>query len=195
MMSDTYFRNYKTMPHSNEKVIWQRTKPQPNIPDEMQPEEQLNSKEDSIEETATEKRSVYGYVYHNEPQTLAVKMPGEVVPVCFGNHTVLSGLLHDADSPDIKVTETGIYEIGYMVILQSAMAAHAALSLQADGKTIEGSLTTRLLNAQESVYSGAVLAEIEAGSAIRLVITSGTALSAQLLGSGVSASMMIKKLD
>ncbi len=194
-MNDTYFRNFRSLPNSNEPVRWQRTKPLADGLTGIPAAQKQDKHEISTEKkTAPEKQSVFGYVFENSPQTLAVKMPGDVVPVSFGSHTVLSGLLHDAGSPDIKVTETGIYEIGYSVVLQAANAAHAALSLQADGKIIEGSLTARLISTQESVYSATVLTELKAGTTVRLVITSGTALCTQLAGSGVCASMVIKKL-
>jgi hypothetical protein len=162
----------------------------------MPPVEQLSQIEDTTGgNVETDKQSVFGYVFHTGLQSLAVTVPGDVIPVKFGSHTVLTGLRHDEQSPDIMIMESGIYEISYSVSMQAAYAVHAALSLQANGETIEGSLMAKLVNTYESVFSAAVLAELKANTEIRLVMTSGTAVSAELTGNGVSASLMIKKLN
>ena len=194
-MSVAYFRNFKT--HSkNDRKKRQHFEPRqeslklmPHAEPSIVPEVKEDAK------ALPNKQDVFGYIFHSGPQMLSVSVPGDVVPFRLSSHTVLKGLRHDENSPDIIVMESGVYEISYSVNMQAVNALHAALSLQADGQTIEGSVTARLIDTRAAVYGTAVIAELKAGASVRLVMTSGTAAAVQLSDSGVSASMMIKRLD
>ncbi len=194
-MSNAYFRNFKThsqsdkakrMPAESRKEILKLVVPaEPSCAPEVKEEAKASP----------QKQGVYGYIFQSGPQILAVSVPGDVVPVRFSNHTVLKGLAHDDNSSDIIVMVSGVYEISYSVTMRAANALHLALSLQADGQTIDGSVMARLIDTREAVYGTAVLTELDAGATVRLIMTSGTVAAAQLSDSGVSASIMIKKLD
>lgn len=194
-MGMAYFRSFKTQSQRSEKKR-QRIAPRKEslifVPSPKKADEQQREVQTA---PVLQKKSVHGYIFHSGPQTLTVTVPGDVAPVRLASHTVLNGLQHDEHSPDIMVLEEGTYEISYSVVMKAANEVYAALSLQADGKTIDGSVTARLIDTQETAYSAAVLAEIKAGALIRLVITSGTAAGVQLSDSGVSASIMIKKIN
>ncbi len=194
-MSYAYFRNFKN--HS-QNVKTKRKPPESR-------KERLNlvapaelSGVPEVKETvkaSPHKQGVYGYIFQHGPQMLSVSVPGDVVPVRFSSHALLEGLRHDEHSPDIIITESGIYEISYSVTMQANNALHAALSLQADGQTVSGSVISRMIDTRDAIYGTAVLSELKAGATLRLVLTSGTAAAAHLSDSGVSASLMIKKLD
>ncbi len=192
-MSVTYYRSFKTHPN-NSKAKQQRAEPRKEGLKLMPPAEPTAVREEKAD-AAPQKRNIFGYIFHSGPQALSVTVPGDAVPFRLGSHTVLSGLQHEENSPDVKIEEAGIYEIGYSVVMQAANAVHAALSVQADGQTVEGSVTARLIDTHEAVYSAVMLAELKAGTTLRLVITSGTAAGVQLSDSGVSVSLLIKKLD
>lgn len=145
--------------------------------------------------TNTRSQGVFGFMYHTGPQSLTVSVPGDVAPVKFASHTVLSGVRHEEQSPEIVVEKAGIYEISYSVILSAATTAHAAFALQANGEKLTGSLINRILSPQEGMYSAAVLAELKDNTVLRLIMTSGSIFSAELSGSGVSASLLMKKLS
>ena len=194
-MSNACFRNFKTHSQSDKT----RRKPPESRKESLKlvvPAEPLSMPEVKKEAKASpQKQGVYGYIFHSGPQRLSVSVPGDVVPVRLSSNTVLKGLRHDDNSPDIIVMESGVYEISYSVTMQAVNALYAALSLQADGQTVSGSVTARLIDTHEAIYGAAVLAELKAATVVRLVMTSGTAAAVQLTDSGVSASMMIKKLD
>lgn len=153
----------------------------------------------NIEERKTNinisRESVFGYIYHAGTQNLVVTVPGDVAPVVFSKNTVLSGVRHDEDSPDVFIAETGIYEICYSVLIHTAKDVCASFSLQANGQAIEGSTISRLLNTMESVCSATTLTELSQDDAIRLVMTSCSPVSAEMKNSGVCGSLMIKKVN
>lgn len=193
-MSVTYFRNFKTHAHSYGSKLRRHMMGQHKtvLMDLPSADTQIELNRD--EESKMNNQRAFGYVYYAGPQKLSVSVPGDVTPVRFDSHTVLQGLSHDDNSPEILAGQSGIYEISYTVSAQSDNSAYAAFAVQIDGQTVDGSMTAKLINAQGCVYNAAVITEIKQGTLIRLVMTSGTTISVETTGNGVSASMMIKML-
>ncbi len=139
-------------------------------------------------------QGVFGFVYHTGPQSLYITVPGDTVPVKFGKHTVLSGIKHEEESPEIVIESKGVYEISYALSLSSETAVYTSFALQADGESMPGGVITRMVNQEERTYIGTVLAEINDDTMIRLIATAGSAVKVDLSASGVSASLVIKKI-
>lgn len=192
------FRTYITSRSQHEQNgRWQTMHAEADLPEVSQlpshsSEQTLSG---DLKRTNTRLQGVFGYIYHTGPQSLSISVPGDVAPVKFASHTVLSGVRHEEQSPEIVIETAGIYEISYSMILSAATTAHTAFALQANGQKLTGSLINRILSPQDGMYSAAVLAELKENTVLRLIMTSGSTLSAELSGSGVSASMLIKKLN
>ncbi len=139
--------------------------------------------------------SAYGCVYHVGAQSIAVTVPGDSVPVKFSHSAYLSGVWHEDDTPDLVIKEQGIYEISYALYMSGITEAAVAIAVQSDGNTLPGSLQRRFLTSEEQVYGGMVVAELWKDSMLRVIMTSGTVVSAEFKGSGVTATLVLKKLD
>lgn len=190
------FRTYSTsLSHGGQNAGWQYIAATAEVPkvsqislDEKKPSESLNGAETSAQ-------GAYGFIYHTGPQCLSVSVPGDVAPVRFGCHTVLSGIKHEDQSPEIVIDTPGFYEITYSLNLSASTAVHATFALQANGEHLPGSLISRIVSPEERIISASVMTALKQNTTLRLIMTSGSAFSAELSGSGVSASMMIKKLN
>lgn len=139
--------------------------------------------------------SAYGCVYHVGTQKLSVTVPGDMVPVKFDHDAFLNGIWHEEDTPDVQIKDHGIYEVTYMVCLAGASTAAVAFAVQADGEMMPGSLQSRLLTNEEQVCGGTVIGELWKDSIVRVVMTSGTVVSGEMKGTGVTASLVLKKLS
>ncbi len=201
-MSRTYFRNLKADLDGAVKNRWERFE----RPDEIRgftprhssgaadiwTENDGTDAAKADEETAAHERGALGFVYADGPQKLSVTVPGDAAAIQFNSHTVLSGLRLCGE--DVIADKPGIYEIGYYISLKASCAVRVVIMLQANGRPIEGSAVERTLDERESAVGTSVLAALKENDAVRLVMTAGTAVNAELTG-GVSASMSIKKLD
>ena len=193
-MNITYYRNFKTQMQSNNALHWKRNRQtQKNMIDLPAAEPPLISGEEAVNQQDNQK--AIGCFYHTEPQALTVTVPGDVTPVRFASHTVLQGLSHDDDSPEFVAGQSGIYEISYTVSAHTINSAYAAFAVQIDGQTVDGSVSAKLVDTQGCMFGASVITELNQGAVIRLIMTSGTAISVETDSNGVSASMMIKKLD
>ena len=193
-MNITYYRNFKTQMQSNNALHWKRNRQtQKNMIDLPAAEPPLISGEEAVNQQDNQK--AIGCFYHTEPQALTVTVPGDVTPVRFASHTVLQGLSHDDDSPEFVAGQSGIYEISYTVSAHTINSAYAAFAVQIDGHTVDGSMSAKLINTQGCLFSAAVITELKQGATIRLIITSSTAIRVETDNNGVSASMLIKKID
>ncbi len=192
------FRTYITSrSHNGQSGHWQSMHAEADLPEVSQLPFHSNEQESSgsLKLTNTRAQDVFGFVYHTGPQSLAVSVPGDVAPVKFGCHTVLSGVSHDEQSSDVFIETAGVYEISYSIIISAATTAHAAFALQADGEKLPGSLISLLVRPEEGMYSAMALAELKENTSLRLIMTSGSTCSAELNNSGVSASLLVKKLN
>ncbi len=140
-------------------------------------------------------QAVFGFMYHTGSQSLSVSDSGNVAPVKFGRHSVLSGIWHEEQSPNIFIETAGVYEISYSVIISASTAAKATFALQADGKNLPGSIIRHSVSHKERMYTAAVLAELKQSSALRLIMMSHSTVNAELPRKGVTASLLIKKLS
>lgn len=191
-MSQTYFSHVRLRIEKPSR--WQCSPPQEEVRG-FELSAKKNEEQEAEEIDVNCPQNTYGHIYHSGPQSLCVTVPGDVVPVKFSKESALSGLRHDADSPELVINETGIYEISYCVCVQAEISVYAAFALQVGGENIEGSIISRLLNTSEIVYSSTVLSELKKNSTIRLVMTSSSVVSAVMKNTGVTASLIIKKLN
>lgn len=192
-MNGTYFRTIKTGAHGAAAKRWERTEPRGEIRGFV-PSETLVPEMVRCETSEEKEAAVYGCVYQQGAQCLDVNVPGDLAPVRFSGHSILSGMRHDEDAADVVADAAGVYEIRYSALLRAEKAVYAAVMLQADGETIEGSLTGRLTQPQGCAYDASVIAELKDGAALRLVATSGSVASLELAGSGVTAYMLVRRL-
>ncbi len=140
-------------------------------------------------------QDVFGFMYHAGTQKLSVSVPGDVVPVVFNRHSVLSGVNHKETTSEIVVSFSGIYEISYLLNISSVSESRVMFNLQADGENLEGSQISCKISVEESIVGGAILTELKANAALRVIMTSHNAVDAEMSGNGVSASMTIKKIS
>jgi hypothetical protein len=196
-MACTYNRNLELSRQGEQSTRWKYMPISDVINDisQLSPRTSEKTGTDSMKLTNESEQGVFGFLYHTGPQSLSVSVPGDVVPIKFGSHTVLSGIKHEEQSADIVIGAKGVYEFSYTLVISAPTTVHAAFALQADGQNLPGSLFSRQISPEERVYGATVLAELNNNASVRLVMTSGTVLNAELTGSGVSASLIINKLN
>ncbi len=95
----------------------------------------------------------------------------------------------------ITVTEAGTYEINYFSTVSVALGTTLTLAVRRNASNIPNATISRLLAAGVgSLYSGSVIIDLNAGDVIDIVLSALVAVGVTL-GSGVNASLTLKKLN
>ncbi|MDE6469431.1 MAG: hypothetical protein K2L19_00225 [Eubacterium sp.] len=100
-----------------------------------------------------------------------------------------------APANSITVTEAGVYEINYFSTLSAALGTTVTLAVRQNGTNIPSTAISRLLSVGvSSLYSGSTIVTLNAGDVIDMALSALLAVGVTL-GSGVSATLTVKKLN
>lgn len=106
-----------------------------------------------------------------------------------------SGGVNYTPANSITTTEAGIYEIQYNIILSVAVGTTLTVSVRRNGTNIPSTTISRALSVGVgSLFQGSTMVSLSAGDVIDMAISALVAVGATL-GSGVSASLTVKKLN
>lgn len=141
------------------------------------------------------RHSSYGCLYHTGTQRLVITQSVTAAPVCFGSHNCLCGMQHTAGEGTVTVTEGGDYEVLFELRVLAKVSAPITFSLCREHEALPGGVFVYMLSAGIRECRGSVMAHINAGDRVKLVISSITACEVLIAGSGVSATMLLKRLD
>ncbi len=95
----------------------------------------------------------------------------------------------------ITVAEAGTYEINYYSNVSVALGTTVTLAIRINGTNIPSTVISRVLSVGVgSVYSGSTIVTLAAGNVIDMAISALLAVGVTL-GSGVNATLSVKKLD
>lgn len=95
----------------------------------------------------------------------------------------------------ITVTKDGNYEINYFTSLSVAVGATVTIAVRLNGTNIPGATISRTLSVGVgSQVNGSIMISLPAGSVIDMAISALVAVGVTL-GTGVNASLTVKKLD
>lgn len=95
----------------------------------------------------------------------------------------------------ITVTTAGVYEINYSTTVSVAVGTTLTLVVRQNGDAIPSATILRVLSVGvSSLFSGSVILTLAAGDEIDMALSALLALGV-ILGSGVNATLTIKKLD
>ncbi len=130
----------------------------------------------------------------SEPDTLSVQLAtaqtalanGAAIPMTGSLRQTGNGLSYDAASRAVLVTEPGVYEFNWNVLVQSdGAAADAAIALQSlDGQTVLGMTgAPEVPETGGTLLTGTAVAFLPAGTAWALVNVSGAPINIPVAGS------------
>lgn len=139
--------------------------------------------------------SAYGCVFHKGPQRLIVVRSGEAVPVCFNAHSCLNRIAYNEGDNYVAAAEAGDYEITFDLRVSAKASAPVIFELRAGNKPLPGGTFEYALSSGTRECRGATMARLQSGDHISLVMTSVSVCEASLASGGVSAMLMLKKLD
>lgn len=95
----------------------------------------------------------------------------------------------------VVVTQAGTYEINYFVNLSAAVATTVTMAVRANGTNIPSTVISRALSVgTNSIYSGSTVVTLAAGTTLDMAVSALLAVGLNL-GSGVNASLSVKKLN
>lgn len=98
-------------------------------------------------------------------------------------------------SNNIIINQTGNYEINYYVNLSAAIATTVTMTVRASGTNIPSTVISRALSVgTNSIYSGSTIVALTAGTTLDMAVSALLAVGLTL-GSGVNASLSVKKLN
>jgi len=137
--------------------------------------------------------NAYGGKYNDTPQTLNL-IVGTPTQVPLANSLPnLNTTYTPANS--ITVTQAGNYEINFFSNVTAAVATALTQAVRSNGTNIPSTIITRTLSVGVgSIYSGSVVVSLPAGAVIDMAVSALLAVGVTL-GSGVNASLSVKKLN
>ena len=95
----------------------------------------------------------------------------------------------------ITILQTGIYEINYYCNMSLSVATSATLSIRQNGTVIPSTSLTRNVGiSSNAMLINSVIVSLSQNDVIDMVLSAGLAASATL-GSGVNASLSVKKIN
>lgn len=100
-----------------------------------------------------------------------------------------------ASTNSITVAQAGTYEINYFSNVSAAVATTLTQAVRINGNNISSTVLSRVLSVGVgSIYSGSVIVTLAAGDVIDMALSALLAVGITL-GTGVNASLTLKKLD
>ncbi len=137
----------------------------------------------------------YGCAYHQGRQRLVVAHPGDAVPVHFNAHSCLNRIGHSEGDDHVVAEHAGDYDISFELRVTAKSSAPVTLELRAGDKTLPGGMFVYLLSSGTRECRGTVMARLQAGDHVSLMLASVSVCEASLAAGGVSAMLSLKKLN
>ena len=140
--------------------------------------------------------NAYGNVYRIGTQALDVDLPSDQILIEFNASNHLVGMSHPVPST-VEITSGGIYEIefaAYFTITSGAGTA-ATFAIEVDGVPVPGGVFRRQVFEAIQIYTGSVITAIPDGGEVQLIFSALGNMTANLIGTEVTAFLVIKKLD
>lgn len=137
--------------------------------------------------------NAYGGKYSDTSQTITLSI-GSATQVPLANSLPnLNTTYTPANS--ITVTQAGTYEINYYSNVTAAVATTITFAVRNNGTNIPSTVISRGLSVNVgSIYSGSTIVTLPAGAVIDMAMSALLAVGVTL-GSGVNASLTVKKLN
>ena len=137
--------------------------------------------------------AAYGGRYSNTSQTINLTAGSATqIPLAL---TLPNNNVTYPTSNAITISQAGTYEINYYVNVSATGASNLTLAVRNNGTNIPSTIITRSLTANSNlIYNGSTFVTLTSGSVIDLVISATIALGVNL-GSGVNATLTIKKIS
>lgn len=142
---------------------------------------------------SSEGLNAYGGKFSNTDQTinLTIATPSQIALA----NTMPNSNVTYATANTITVTEAGVYEINYYTNMSAAIATTVTFAVRNNGTNIPSSVISRALSVGvNTIYSGSIIVNLNAGVNLDLAISSLLAVGVTL-GSGVNATLSVKKLN
>ena len=137
--------------------------------------------------------NAYGGKYSDTPQTITLGIGTQSQIALPSTMPNLNTTYTPANS--ITVTQAGTYEINYYSNVSVALGTTVTLAVRNNGTNIPDTVISRVLSVGVgSIYSGSVIVTLTAGAVIDMAISALLAVGVTL-GSGVNATLSVKKLD
>lgn len=137
--------------------------------------------------------NAYGGKYSDTPQTITLGIGTQSQIALPSTMPNLNTTYTPANS--ITVTQAGTYEINYYSNVSVALGTTVTLAVRNNGTNIPDTVISRVLSVGVgSIYSGSVIVTLTAGDVIDMAISALLAVGVTL-GSGVNATLSVKKLD
>lgn len=137
--------------------------------------------------------AAYGGKYNTTPQTLNLTIGGTAqIPLA---STMPPFEVDYTPANGIMVTKDGNYEINYFTSLSVAVGATVTIAVRLNGTNIPGATVSRVLSVGVgSQVNGSFMISLPAGSVIDMTVSALIAVGVTL-GTGVNATLSVKKLD
>ncbi len=137
--------------------------------------------------------NAYGGKYSNTAQTINIGIGSQTqiaLPVNMPNFNVTY-----TPANSITVDEAGTYEINYFSNVSAAVATTITQAIRINGTNIPSTVISRALSVGvSSIYSGSTIVTLAAGDVIDMAVSALLAVGVTL-GSGVNATLSVKKID
>ncbi len=135
----------------------------------------------------------YAGRYNTTPQTLQLVVGGSTQVPLPSTMPVKQATYTPTNS--ITITEDGVYDISYSTNVSAAIATTLTVAVRQNGVNIpEATISRALAVGVNSLFSGEVIVTLVAGAVIDMAVSALLAVGVTL-GSGVNATLTLKKLD
>lgn len=95
----------------------------------------------------------------------------------------------------VIVSNTGVYEINYMILLSVSLGATITVSMRNNGTNIAATaISNTLALGTSTLYTASTILSLNAGDALDLAVSALLALSVSL-GSGLTVEFTVKRLN
>ncbi len=135
----------------------------------------------------------YAALYSTTPQTLNLTI-GSTTQIPLDTTGPVKGATY-VPANSITVAAPGTYEITYSTTLTAALATTVTFAVRINGTNIPSATISRALAVgTSSLFSGSTIVTLTAGNFVDMALSALLAVGITL-GSGVNATLTIKKLD
>ncbi len=137
--------------------------------------------------------NAFGGKYSNTAQTINLGI-GTQTQIALPN-TLPSLNTTYTPANSITVSQAGTYEINYFSNVSVALGTTLTQAVRVNGTNIPSTVISRALSVgTSSIYSGSTIVTLAAGSVIDMALSALLAVGVTL-GSGVNATLSVKKID
>lgn len=137
--------------------------------------------------------NAYGGKYNNTTQTLNLSI-GTQTQIPLANNLPDKNVTY-TPANSITVAQAGTYEINYFSNVSAAIGTTVTTAVRVNGTNVPSTVTSRALSVGVgSIYNGSTIVTLAAGDVVDMAISALLAVGVTL-GSGINASLSVKKLN